>query len=75
MFGSIEHLDFSLGHLIIKHLFDIADVFYSLSIHHWYYEDTYWVRWTYDTFIKHKPELQFVLNHLGIQKTILVVFK
>lgn len=40
-----------------------------------YYEDIYWVRWTYGSFIKYKPELQFVLNHLGIQKTILVVFK
>lgn len=31
-----------------------------------FYEGIYWVRWT--CFIKHKTELQFVLNHLSIQK-------
>lgn len=34
MFGSLEHLDFFLGHLSTEHVRDIADAFYSLSIHH-----------------------------------------
>lgn len=40
-----------------------------------YYEAIYWVRWTYKSFIKHKTELQFVLNRLTIQKNILVIFQ
>lgn len=35
VFGFVEHLDFSLGHLAVEHFCDIADTLYSLSIHHW----------------------------------------
>lgn len=62
VFGVVEHLDSSLGHLAIEHFCDIADILYSLSIHHWLFWGVYWGRWTYGSSVKHKTELQFVVN-------------